>query len=56
MLPDSSRNLITAVSEQCSLSMRRGRLSRAAHLLLNISFYTFSHSEFVYNTAIVYFT
>jgi len=35
MLPDSSINLITAISKQRSLSMCRSRLSKAANLLLN---------------------
>jgi len=56
MLPDSSRDFIIAVPKQCSLSICRSRLSRAANLLLNIVFSRFSHSEFVYDTASVYFT
>jgi len=56
MLPDSSRNLIIAVSKQYSPSMCRSRLSRAANLLLNIVFSRFSYSEFVYETASVCFT
>jgi len=41
MFPDSSRNLIIAVSKQCSPSMCRSRLSRAATYCLISCFLDF---------------
>jgi len=43
-------------SRQCSLSMCRSQLSKAANLLLKSAFFRFCHCEFVYDTGSVYFT
>jgi len=42
-------------SRQCSLSMCRSQLSKAANLLLKSVFTSFCHSNFVYDTGNVYF-
>jgi len=44
------------ICRQCSFSMRRCRLSKAANLRLKIPFSRYCHSAFVYDTGSVYFT